>query len=255
MSRLRRHRPLFGAVHGLLADLPDDGRRHWVGLFFSRSGWDCTADCRLDNRDWQPGTDALLAADLGQTPEVFVAWQFAVIEPSSGPTRAGAATGANETPGRTATGETATATGVSPREQVLVAMAAMRVWADEDNRTVADELARRGWARDQADLAVALVSLAFGRVLLARAGIRFRDEYVLARERTRREETRPLSGEPWFRMAVAVARAELAANVDKTGILAVVRRSDEFRTTHGAVRNGAPPESLGRDPPVVRIRG
>lgn len=125
---------------------------------------------------------------------------------------------------------------------------------DLDDTAIVAEVIRQGIPASQAELTVALLPLAFGRVLLNRLPVRFSDEITFIPVSGGLRRSIKLDDFPLFRQAYDFAKHAYthgAITQDEFRVLAF--RSAEVHAVNNALNAGSRPENLVLIPPVLPL--
>ena len=148
--------------------------------------------------------------------------------------------------------------------RVLAAVRVFHAHASLADEALADALHRAGFSDTEAELALAFLPLAFGRVVLRRLGVtHFAPQFLVAGP-DGRWHARALASEPWYRaaeeLALAYARqrqasADVSPDVpSKVEYQAVLQRSGEVAAAQELLEGGGQPADLGFvEPQLMRL--
>ncbi len=129
-------------------------------------------------------------------------------------------------------------------EAVSTALAIFREWPNSSDEEAFRKLVRSGVNRQYAARLVEFLPLAYGRLLLGKAGTRFSDTFQRMTPCGDLTAERPLSSEPVWGEAVCFAEAEVARGVSNKDLLAVAGRSAEFDAANRLLNRGSQLENL-----------
>lgn len=193
---------------------------HWLRFYHARSqGATQACEALLDNEEWPEAQAAMAALDWPAVQEFTSVRVFLVIQGGL---------------------DLAPAVGTFCR---------MR---SADDGAILRELAAGGMGRRDAERAVALVPLAFGRVLLGTLGVRSADSAVLRSARTGEDTPFRLEDDPIYVQARQLAETAYAfGTLGQDGFAAIALRSAEVDAANQALQAGEKPEDLQGGPPVV----
>ncbi|HUT92848.1 MAG TPA: DUF6348 family protein [Thermoguttaceae bacterium] len=217
---------------------------HWLKLFCSINGWNCMADCFVDNRNWDPGRDQIVLLELPEVEGPMMLWQFVLVVPNGQPRAFPASTGLR------AFGEYDFRAEPAPglptlRDKVLLTIQTFREHPSLETDEITDVLVGRNIDRRQAEMLVALVPVAYGRTVLQRAKVSFTDRFVLVNSETHEERRSRLSAEPVFKIAMLFAHDEITSRgVGRDAMLAVAGRSPELDAINQALHAGSRLEDM-----------
>jgi hypothetical protein len=147
---------------------------------------------------------------------------------------------------------------------VLAVVRVIGAHSEAEDSDLVLALQRAGLSRNDAELALAFVPLAFGRVVLRRMGVHQFADHFLISGRSGSPITRLLSEESWYTAAERVARAHWEGrdnSVASSSVLlsreaaqAVVRRSAEVAVAQELLESGAEPAYLAFvEPELMRV--
>lgn len=193
---------------------------HWVRFYHARSqGATQACEVLLDNEEWPEAQAAMAALDWPAVQEFTSVRAFLVIQGGL---------------------DLAPAVGTCCR---------MR---SADDGAILRELAAGGMGRRDAGRAVALVPLAFGRVLLGTLGVRSAATAVLRSVRTGEDTPFRLEDDPIYVQARQLAETAYARGaMEREEFAAVALRSAEVDAVNQALQAGSRPEDLQGSPPVL----
>lgn len=92
---------------------------------------------------------------------------------------------------------------------------------------------------DLAERLMEFVPLAFARVALATSGVSFQDTFCRSLGDGKFSHFCPLSSDPLYEPALAIAREELGGSISEDHLLAVLTRSSLYNTINNALQTGA----------------
>jgi len=217
---------------------------HWLKLFCSMDGTSCTADCFVDNRNWDPGRDAIVLLELPEVERPLMIWQFVLVVPNDAPRAFPASTGLRAFAEHESRDEPAPGL-PTLRDKVLLTIQTLREQPSSHESEISEMLLRSDIDRREAEMLVALVPVAYGRLFFQGAGVSFTDRFVLVNSQTHEEQRGRLSAEPVFKIATLVAQDEMASRrVDRDAVLHVAGRSPEFDAINQALHAGSRLENL-----------
>jgi hypothetical protein len=128
---------------------------------------------------------------------------------------------------------------------VSQAVAMMKAQSGQEDHTVIEALVASGIDSNDAEWLVALLPVAFTRVLFKSGGPSFADTYQCMREDGSVSGEHRLSDEPIFVHALAIADT-----ADRETMLAVAGRSAELNAINKALHAGSKLENLVLSPPI-----
>jgi hypothetical protein len=121
-------------------------------------------------------------------------------------------------------------------------------WSPDD--VLGDALIADGRSRVEAERMLIFVPIAFGRALLSETGIRFSATYLL-HSSSGEPMSKRLLAQPIFYAAMAVA----GMGLDRDTVLAIARRSAEFKVVTQALNDGCRAAALILTEPLVSLPG
>ena len=125
---------------------------------------------------------------------------------------------------------------------------------DRDDAAIAGELVRRGLSAREAQLAVALIPLAFGRVALKTLVRGFADEMILVAPSGREPRSLRLGTNDLFIQATKLARDAVDhGTLTQDQFSALALRSVEVRAVNNALQAGSKAENLVLAPPTLAL--
>ena len=200
------------------SDLPDG--LHWVRLYYAQqNGEQLAIEVLRDNVVWDRAQSVMSAIEWPRGDGFLSFRLFLVIDEGLDVTRAAAR------------------------------IASMR---DADEGAIAERLIEDGASREDAGRAVALVPLAFGRVLLERVGVTLASRAIVQRTSSDEQTELELASDPLY-----VAALEHAYDVHNLGprdlFEALALRSAEVAAVNEALHNGSRADELQVAPPVLML--
>ena len=195
---------------------------HWIRMAYTHRDGEA-ADCEvlLDNEPWEPVREAMQAFAWPSRAEPYSVRSFLAVQ------------------------------GGLDLSRVLPMFVEHPRMSEDD---FAELLGTRGVPAHDARLVVALVPLAFGRVMVARLQLDFAPTAVLSsRERGERRSI-PLERDPIFAEATRLAeRSRRRSTLSREQYMLIALRSPEIRTLNQALEAGAGSEDLVWSQPIITV--
>jgi hypothetical protein len=129
-------------------------------------------------------------------------------------------------------------------EQISRAVAIFRELPRSSDEEVFRKLVPTGVERQYAARLVEFLPMAYGRLLLGKAGMHFSDMFQRMTPSGDLTAEQPLSSEPGWEEVVSFAQAEARRVVSKEDVMAAAGRSAELHAANQLLNQGSKPEDL-----------
>lgn len=212
----------FEALRATIENIGLSRGTHWIGLSYAhKNGEAVTCEVSLDNESWEPVREGMAAYPWPTREGFYSVRAFLAVQ------------------------------GGLDLSRVLPMFVEHPRMSEDD---FAELLGTRGVPAHDARLVVALVPLAFGRVMVARLQLDFAPTAVLSsRERGERRSI-PLDYDPIFAEATRLAeRARRRGTLSREQYMAIALRSPEIRTLNQALEAGANSQDLVWSQPIIMV--
>jgi len=214
--------PWFEALRTIIEGSGLSRGTHWIRMAFThRGGEAASCEVLLDNEPWEPVREAIQAFAWPSRLDFYSVRAFLAVQ------------------------------GGLDLSRVLPMFVEHPRMSEDD---FAELLGTRGVPAHDARLVVALLPLAFGRVMLARLQLDFAPTAVLSsRERGERRSI-PLDYDPIFAESTRLAeRARRRNTISREQYMLIALRSPEIRTLNQALEAGANSEDLVWSQPIITV--
>jgi hypothetical protein len=129
-------------------------------------------------------------------------------------------------------------------ELISIAVAIFREMPNSSDEEVFRKLVGTGVERQYAARLVEFLPMAYGRMLLGKAGVHFSEMFQRTIPSDDLTAERSLSSEPVWKEVVSFVQAEAGRGVSKEDALAVAGRSAELDAANQLLKRGSKPEDL-----------
>ena len=124
------------------------------------------------------------------------------------------------------------------KDSIIKALEIFRRFPDASHRETVEHLTPLVGDSDLAQRLVEFVPIAFARIALADSGIKFQNSFCRALGNRKFTHECPLSSEPLYEPALAIAREEQAKDISEADRLAVLSRDATFNMVNEAIAAG-----------------